>query len=220
MSTGTLNGQAITQADIVIPSTGVWHAVVRTGTAMPVPTLPGAATLVIGGLSLVGTVLFGEPFQGEASYRLVGGAGGWRRTVPARSYQADIGVKLSSVLADAARDAGETVVLAAGLDRVLGASFVRAAGPAGAVLRQLVDSWWVDVAGVTQVGPRPPGDVASHFQVVSMAQDRASATIASEKPEDIVPGRTITVGLAAPLRIGTVVHQLGKSLRTEVWGAS
>lgn len=219
MSTGTLNGANVTSAEVWIPHTGLWHALVHLDTAVAVPATPRGATLVLGGLTLVGTAVIGATWHGAAAYRLVGGAGGWRWPVAARSYQADVGVRRSLVLADAAREVGESVTFEAGADGIIGTAFARRAAPAGRVLEQLAGVWWCDAAGVTHVGPRPTGAVTSPFSVVRVAAENGCATVATERPEDFTPGRTVDVGTGEAWTIATVKHVLDTRLRTDLWRA-
>lgn len=183
-----LSGLAVQKCRITIPWYGAWIADVVLGQSNAIPTTP---TLSIGTFALVGTVVRSSSFSGSRSARIVGGAGGWRKAVPGQAYNSPIGVLLSTVLKDAAIAVGETVNVIA--DRSIGLLFARAAGPASDVLHALSGgSWWVDVAGVTQVGARSGRAITSAFQVLTFSGGRGLFTIATETPADWIPGNTFS----------------------------
>jgi hypothetical protein len=140
--------------------------------------------------------------------------------LPARAYRSDLGVRLSTVLGDVARETGETIVQSD--DPIIGTAFTRQSAPASRVFGMLgaaIPSWYVDTAGITQVGLRATSTIASGFDVIDADPKLGLATIATEHPEDLIPGRRILVGLAAPLEIATVIHHLEPdSLRSRLWG--
>lgn len=113
----------------------------------------GLVTLSIGAQTVSGTV---DP-RGSGQFvefvhvRILGGAGGWDKTVSVQWYASDTGVSSATVIAQTAGEVGETANVAAPL--VYPARFVRGIGPASRVLEGM--NWWVDLAGVTQVGDRP-----------------------------------------------------------------
>lgn len=184
----TINGQRVTKASVTIPMYGAWTADVDIEGAS---TMGSVVTLVMQGLSLVGTVTRQSVFAGTRKLRIVAGGGGWRKTIPPRGYSGPLGVKLSSVLSDAASDSGETVSV--GSDTTLGAFYTRDRGKASKVLRLLVGGvWYIDNAGVTQVKDRATSAIASPFQVISWDGGRGSFQISTETYEDWVPGRTFS----------------------------
>lgn len=220
MSFATLAGLRVTSARVHLPPSGVWTADVDIGEAA---ALSGRVALVVGGLTLSGTVRPpGGDYQGASRFRLEGGAGGWRKRVVAKAYRLDAGVKLSTVVVDAARAAGETLAPDY-TDRRIGRAFVREAGPASRVLAQLQGLlWWVDVAGLTHLGARPAGgDVGVRFDVLAFDPARRTATLATEAPEGIAVGAVLRSGVPAPLRVLQADLELQRSsLRVHVWGAA
>lgn len=113
----------------------------------------GKATAFVGGVSMSGTV---DPrnsgtFGPSARARLVAGAGAWDSVAPAQDFHVDGGVLSTQVYEQTAALIGETVVEAEPV--TFGPDFVRSSGPANRVFRDT--PWWLDLAGVTHVGPRP-----------------------------------------------------------------
>ena len=89
MSAATLNGITATFVRVSIPAWGVWHAEVETdGTTTP---LAGSVTLVVDGLTLVGTVLSSGASQTRHRYRIAAGAAGWARELPGKAHVNDLG---------------------------------------------------------------------------------------------------------------------------------
>lgn len=147
----TLNGATATFVRVTIPAVGVWHAEVETDA--PTTPLTGSVTLVVDGVTFRGTVLSSGSSQTRHRYRIAAGAAGWARELPGKAYVNDLGVKLANVLGDAARSVGETLGTVSG---TCGPAYVRHAGPAAGVLHELAPAaWYVDEAGVTQLGRRP-----------------------------------------------------------------
>ena len=152
MSVGSLAGVPISRAFASVPAWGVpWFDVELTD---PRSDLTGKQTLELGGLAIACTVLSGGEVNGRASYRLAAGAGGWGQELPATApWTDDLGVKLANVAGAAASACGET--LADVPSTRLGPHFVRAAGPASAVMHTLAPrAWYVGFDGVTRFGQR------------------------------------------------------------------
>lgn len=210
MSTGKLNGLMVERAAVTLPRWGVWTADVQVASG---DLQASAATLELAGLTLVGTVLpdRGNVYRERGFYKIVGGAGGWRRTVPPRAYRNGPGVKLSTVVKDAAREAGET--LSTFTDRVVGPSFVRPRGDAGRVLDLLAPQrWHVGEDGVTRLAVRAAAPFGEPYQVMDRRPDRAMLTVAAESIVGLVPGATLE-GIEA----ATVRHELTPAgLRTHI----
>jgi hypothetical protein len=212
----TLDGQRFTRASVVIPAVGPWSADVELPGEVAVSSRP---VLTFGGLSLTGAVYRTTPFAGGRTVRIVGGAGGWRATVAAQSYSLPGAVTLSLVLGDLAAACGETAKLAA--DSTIGSYFLRESAPAARILTQLVgrQGWWIDPAGVTQVGAvRDASPIATPFTLAAFDGGLGSATVATETPADWMPGRTWTAStMATPQTIASVVHTIvDDKLRTDV----
>ncbi len=132
---------------------------------LPLPT--GPVSLLLSGTPLKGTVddassrLWGP----TAKVRVVAGGGGWSKPVSAQQWHADNGVLSTTVYQATGALVGETVVDA--LPQVFAIDFARAGDspmqpltapslnvPASAVFRD--NPWWLDLLGVTHVGPRLP----------------------------------------------------------------
>lgn len=210
----TINGNRVASAVVTIPPYKAWRATVTTVDAV---VLSGAVTLKLGALELRGTITAGGSYVGASRYVLKAGAATWSMDLPERSYRSRpncaAGVKLSTVLADAARECGET--LAAGYtDRTIGDAWTREAGPASDALAALVgnSSWWLAPDGQTHVEPRETGVVPPGYAVTSYDPATGLIELDTEAPEQMVPGRTITVRDAGELVLGTVTLELGDRL--------
>lgn len=209
----SLNGFPVVQADVFIPYFGAWTSDVMLTNANDVS---GTCALVLGDLSLVGTVFRGSVYQGQASYRIVGGYGGWRKDVKAKSYTHELGVRASTVAGDAAKEVGEKLVLAT--DFQVGGFFVRQQEPASRVLAQLGLRWWIDVDGTTKTAPRATGEILKGVDVIGVAAHQGVATLATETPGVLMPGKTIDVKLPAHITIANVHHRIEKgSFRSEAY---
>lgn len=209
----SLSGQPITRATITIPYQGIWHADVEAGGGL----VSGAVTLTVGSMVLQGTVFRSGFFAGDFHYRIVGGAGGWQKIVPSKVYNSNSSIRLSLVLNDAARAAGETISL--DTDRDIGSFYVRQQAPAARVLNQLTASWYVRPDGVAAIGTRSGGMIASPFDVlIGTDLGIGKVLLATDRPEDFTPGRTFKSLTLSTQTIGGVVHRLDRAkLRTEVW---
>lgn len=181
----SLNGAQVVTANVTIPRYGPAVADVVMAASEPIAS---PASLAIGNLTLSGVAFRTASFAGSRSARWVGGRAGWRKVIKARGYAHDAGVKLSTVLGDAARDCGETLSLA--VDKVIGTAYAREKEVAERTLHFLAHrNWWIDPAGVTIVGPRPSGLITSAFTVVSWSGGRGRFEIATEDVASWMPGR-------------------------------
>lgn len=214
MSLATLNDIGVQRGEVRIPLVGAWHADVLLDEAAD---LAGRVTLKLGDLELSGTAFRGGTFKGSGAYRVVAGADGWRKTLPPRAYRSDAGVRLSTILADVARESGESIAL--GVDRTVGTAFVRQSGPASRVfglLGAVAPSWFVDAAGVTHAAARPVSTVRASFEVLGAEPDLGQAIVATEAPSEFLPGRRVEVGLPELLDVNHVVHVLESDSFTTV----
>lgn len=210
-SLATLNGLVVTTCRVQIPAWGLWWAEVECASQ---DVLSGRATLVLDDVTFVGTIVTGGAYETRTRYRIVGGAGGWGREVAPTSYVNDAGVKLAIVLRDAAVACGETIGTV-GSDAV-GPAFVRHRAPASRVLETLVPrGWYVDEAGVTQVGQRVA--VAWTGAATRITNDEAQRRyeLAPSTLVGLLPG-AIVDGVEA-LDVEHVLDGEGK-LRTTLWG--
>lgn len=191
----SVNGQLATRLSIAIPYYGMWEGDVELATPQ---VITNPVTLVIGNLTMVGAIVRANTFAGVTYLRLVGGGGGWRKSIVPQAYANPSGVRLSTMLNDLAVNVGEQVNLFA--DENLGGYFIREGSTsettvrASRILRQLAgDEWWIDTSGVTQVGARPTGTaITSDFSVVSWDPGRGAAEIATEDLASWLPSNTFT----------------------------
>ncbi len=211
MSTATLNAKDVLRACVSLPRTGVWHAEVETTES----AIAGAVTLAIAGLTLKGTVIGSTSYGGRTWYMIAGGAGKWRNAIAAKAYRGEIGIKLATVVTDAAADCGET--LGTLPDVTLGSAFVRTQAPAARVLDLASpESWYVDELGVTQIGVRPAKAFAGKYELLEKRLDVKRITIAAEDLTGLVPGATLE-GIEA----GSIRHELGPNgIRSHIYATS
>jgi hypothetical protein len=210
----TLAGHQIVRGSVTIPLYGTWTADVWLADAT---VLEGTVALVIGDLTLKSTITRGGSYTGQASYRLVGGAGGWMREAEAKQYRSPFGVKASNVLKDVAAMVGETVSVTS--DRTLGQFWSVEKAPAARALQQIGISWWLREDGVTIVGPRATPTITSPFEVIRADLEKGRVEVATDFPSQWLPGaKFMSAVLPKPQQISAVTHTLSASkFRTEVW---
>lgn len=182
-------------ARIHMPKTGAWVADVDVDLDT-VPVVPsGRALLTVGTVVLTGTIddRASGRFGTKAKIRLVGGGGGWDSSVPALHLHNDAGVFSTAVYAATASSVGEAVV-ELGVPKRLGVDHVQMRGAASRVFAGV--DWWVDILGVTYVGPRPPLPTPPTIDILSWEPTTKVAEIASDVL--IMPGMT----LVDPIRFG------------------
>lgn len=213
MSFATLEGFRVTAAEVHLPQYGAWWATVELDDES---TLSGSVTLKIGALDLVGTIDRGRSFAGTSKYRIVAGANGWRTTVAAKGY-ASGALQMSTVLADAARDSGETLV-SGYTDRSLGTSFAREAAPASNVLDELVgsDGWYMRADGATVLDARTDGAVDQPYRVLNYNPPARVAIVDTDNPEAFEPGKTIAIETAELVISALSLRVTRKGLRLHV----
>ena len=189
------NGQRIVSCSFSEPWYGAPTCEVILATDAP---LVDPVTVTIGNRVARMAVLQQAPFAGATRALLTGGAARWGTEVQLTPYENPAGVTLSTVLGDLAKatrkdpanaSTGETVALAS--DRSLGTLYVPERGPAARLLRELAgELWWVDSAGVTQVGPRATKAIRSQATVGERHGESALLDVATEDPAAWVPGAT------------------------------
>lgn len=188
-------GLQVVGGTLLIPFVGAWTADLQLATQQMVS---GRVEVVIGNLTLQGFVFRSESYGGQVSARLVGGAGGWRTEIAAQGYGSAQGVKLSTVLQDAAAACGEQVNIFA--DVTIGQAFVRVAfgtSVASDVLWQMIalghmTAWYVAPSGVTKTGPWPLTTIATPFDVTDQKPDEGLIVIATEDYASWMPGASFT----------------------------
>lgn len=180
--------------------------------------ISGAVTLTIADATYSGTALSGGPTRGRSSFRIVGGKGKWGKTILRKAYSNDAGVKLLTVLQDAAQSAGEQLDFASisKTDRV-GSGFSRPTGPASRVLEQVAPSnWYVGEDGLTRLGSRAPSKYTGKGTRIKLADlSTGVIVLAAEDIKTLVPG-VIVDGVEAL----DVVHEISAKtgLRTTIYG--
>lgn len=211
----TLNGRIATACSVQIPAFGLWWAEVEAASANAADVMTGAATIVLDDVTFRGTIVSGGAVETRARYRIVGGAGGWGRTIAAKGYANDLGVKAGLVARDAALACGETIGTAP--TSTVGPSFARAEAAASRVLDAIAPrAWYVDEAGLTQFGRRAA--VTWPGKATRIADDSAHGRIelAPSSLAGLLPGAVVD-GIEAV----DVEHELdgatGK-FRSTLWG--
>lgn len=222
-----LVGLRIVRAEVSIPPTGAWF-----GTALLDSTsLPavGPTVLTIGDLSLVGAVVRAYhddayPTGALASVVLRGGAG-WRLPVPQAGSYAGSAVRLSTVLADLARMAGETISQPS--DVAIGQALTWQAHTRAApvhledvladlVWRGYLRTWRVDPpTGVTRFDDWPSrGQADGRGRITSRALARGRRTVGLDvQVAAFLPGASLE---GATIR-RTVLYEVAQSLTAEVY---
>lgn len=194
MSAATLAGVTCSRARVQIPAWGLWWGDVDLVDEVRVE---GKTTLVIGGVTMACSIVSGGPSHGSSAYRVVGGAGGWRREVPEKPYHDDGGVKLRNILVDAATAAGESISGVANTVRV-GPHYARERGPASQVLAiHAPRNWYVDFAGVTQIGQRSATTYSGSAARTRVDPAGLVVELATEDLAGLVPGVQVDGGLPA-----------------------
>lgn len=195
----SLSGQRVVTGSISIPLYGAWSGDVQISGSDPIPD---NGPLVMGNLTLAANIYRQAVFGGTRMCRLVGGFGGWRKTLPAKQYAQASGVQLALVLGDAALESGEKVSVPN--DRVIGTDYVRESAPASNVLRELAGSaWHIEPSGVTKVAPWATTKVPSAFTAINQEGAPGRVEIATESYLDWMPGCTFT----APNLEGTFTNR-------------
>ena len=198
----SVNGIRIVSGQLMIPLVGMWTADVQLATDQPVT---GRATVVVGNLTLIGTVYRSQAYGGQTRARIVAGVGGWRTIIPAQGYGSAGGVLLSHVLLDAAAACGETITIPS--DTTIGNGYARANSIASDVLWQMlqqdfIESWYIDPDGMTWARAWLPGSIATPFLPSDQRPDEGVIEIATEDYASWMPGTSF----AHPLLEGTYTN--------------
>ncbi len=189
MSAATLADSTVSRARVTWPTWGLWYADAHTADA---EELSGVQTLSVAGTAFTGTVIAGGVHNGRAAYRLVAGAGGVNKALAEKGYVDDAGVQLSTVLADAAREAGETLVTA-GISTRLGPQYARKAGDTlGDLLqRHFPAGWYGDTDGTIRIGARPSTTYEGSAPRTRVDLLGGVIDLAVDSLEDLAPGVTV-----------------------------
>lgn len=200
-----LAGHACTSGVLTIPGTGLWFASLVLSEEA---TLTGPVVLKMLDTTWRGFVLAGAALDGMSRYRIVAGAGGWGRDLPARAYANDAGMTAAKLVGDVALEAGE--VTPVGLPTAtMGPHFVRPAAPASFSLNLFAPrGWYARPDGVIVFGTRPAG-VFSTAPVVERNGAARSLTLAlSDTAVNLEPGVQSEFGLIADTDIELTEHGL------------
>jgi hypothetical protein len=210
MSLATLAGSAVSSAGIAWPAWGLWWADVHLTEAVE---LEGSQTLAVAGVEFTGTVIAGGVLEGRASYRMVAGAGGVAKPLTSKGYVNDAGVMLATVLADAAREAGEALDTA-GLVTRLGPHYARREGDTlGDLLqRHFPGGWYADTDGTIKIGTRSSTTydgsaprVRVGVRVIELAVDSLDGLAPGVRVDDQGPATDLQIDLT-PKRLTVKVY--------------
>lgn len=213
MSLALINGHTCSAARVQCADWGCWWF---DCTLTEPEVLTGAASIAFGGQALRGTIISGGAVDGRAAYRVVGGRGGWGKEIGPNSYLDDGGVKVSTVLGDAARESGEA------LDGTpatrVGPVFTRAKGAASLVLNEIAPrAWRVDFDGVTRFGKRPTINYTGSAVLTARDLARGVYTLAAEDVAGLLPGVSID---GSPGATDVEYELAGDKLTVRVWAAA
>ena len=206
---------------VIVGNVGAWHVLADLESDAP---LSGMVRVVIGGLVLVGTVdpAYDGVYDLQRKCRVVAGAGSWGHPVSSRGYHNDAGVKARLVADDVASAVGETIGTFTPAHERVGLDYAREAGPAVRTLEDAAGGvpWWVDYAGITHVGVRPPLPTAdtNGYEVVAYDPRARIATLAILDPTAVSIGSVIANGLpeALPVRQFELTVNASET-RAQVW---
>ncbi len=211
--TASVAGIGATKLRVCIPRWGVWWAEAQLEEES---SLSGRVDVVASDLLLSGTIISGGVSGlGRSAYRIVGGAGGWGRALPPKSYDNPAGVKASTVLQEAATAAGETLTGEVP-STIVGLTWARDDGPASRTLDLLASrAWYVDEVGDTRLGTRPRVELAADLERGPVDQANLTVALSGEAIATVLPG-VVVDGLEAV----DVEHTIGgSSVRSVVYGA-
>ena len=210
----SLDGRRVVRVTVSIPYYGAWSADVDTEEDI---SGTGILDLVLGDLTLRGTIVERGSFAGDRRMRMVAGAAGWRTTVQPRGYSNAAGVPVALVLGDVASEVGET--LADTPTGTAGPHYARPRGFASTTLRELGGAlWWVRPDGRTTFAARDTSPIVSPITVVSRDPATRRVVIATEHPVDWMPGRsfaTITIPTLS-VHYTRITSELSGTMRVEV----
>lgn len=218
-----LNGFALHSVSLHVGECGVWSAECRLTEAPDLSTAPRTAALKIADTVLTGTIVQSQAFGLALGARVVGGAGGWGRTLRPRNYHNDAGIKAQTLVEDAAREAGEVLgTFTPGAERV-GADYARRTATAASTLEYAAGgaTWYVDYAGITHVAARDASTVpADAYTLLAYDPVERVAILAVDDLSALTPGRGLAdERFGAPLYIRDLEMEStkGAPLRATVW---
>lgn len=187
MSLATLADSTVTALTVHWPTWGLWWA----EAAISDPAeLTGVQALTVAGTAFSGAVVSGGAYNGRAAYRLVAGAGGVNKALPKKGYTDTAGVRLATVLGDAAREAGETLDTSGVVATRLGPNYARQAGETlGDLLqRHFPAGWYADTDGTIRIGTRDATTYEGTAPRVRVNPAHAVIDLAVDSLEGLAPG--------------------------------
>jgi hypothetical protein len=204
----TLSGIPVVAMRLTVPYSNIWHADVVLDRVIP-PVVPGPQVLQFAGSAYTCSYVRTIDFAGQRASRMVGGLGGWRKSVLPRQYSSPAGVATAMVLADLALQVGEpTPILGPLVPPTLGTGWCRQGGLASIVLRQILgDGWYLDFTGLVQAAARVPTPVVMPFAAEDVAGAEGLYTILTETPSEWVPG-AVFVGTVVQGTVNRVTYVL------------
>lgn len=217
-----INGFRLTALRVQVPDRGPWTAECDLESDMAVA---GRVSITLGALTLSGTVdeARSGTFGLQRKVFVVAGAGAWGHEVAPKNYHNDAGVKALNVAQDAARAVGETLGAFVPSAERVGAAYVRPRGPAALALDRAAGAaaWWVDYAGVTQVGPRATAAVDPKLVHVLAYDPRDRClTLAVDDARAVAVGSVVSEGLDAAQTVSEFEIMLSaEELRVRAWTA-
>lgn len=208
----TLNGSPIVEGVVCLPRVGAWHATLRVD-AETAPT--GRVSIDLDGTTYSGTIVRSGIRWGAVEVRVVGGAGGLSRSVPARYYR-DVPARI--VATDLIRGAGETLATSAdpaALGTML-STWTVAGGSAADALRHLLTtlntSWRVLPDGTIWIGAETWPTQRLDHEVVDVSPAEGWSEVWSERLS-LMPGVTLD-----GQRVSYVEHHIApRRIRTRFW---
>lgn len=217
----SVDGERLTAARLTVSNQGPWICDVDFEGAPP--KLTGRVTLRLGELALVGTIKATQAGSHalRTRARIIAGAGAWSDPVAAKSYHNDAGVKARLVAEDAAREVGEALGGFVPTSERVWRDYARQAGSAARALEDVIGGapWWVDYAGLTQVGPRPSVQIASSaYRVLAFDPRDRIATLDVPKLDAIAIGSVLTEGLDTAQTVRSYeVRVTAEEVRVMAW---
>jgi len=215
LTSGNATNKILSQA-IYLPSRGQWRVGATLADGTP-PAVGARATVESYGLTLVGAVeLSGDESPHRPSVVVRGGLGWDRPLEQPLAYQSSAGVRRSTVLADLARLAGETIEQPP--DGTIGAWFGTDSQSQGRPvrLRDVLDTlvanghladWYVSPDGVTRFGPRTGTTVTARATVIRQNPATGLSVIGLDEPAAFVPGMVLG---GSPIVRAEIIETAGK----------
>lgn len=213
-----VNGLTVFEATVRIPLRGAWVADLEVDGAELLPTEAHAVTLYVQGNPLVGTVVPDRQtvYAGRLHARLVGGANGFGKVLPAKGYRA---APASIVVRDILREAGELLAPSSASLTVMLRHWNRTAAPAGrardAILEALGYSWRVLPDGTVWVGVDTWPASAAQGETLKAKGTGVRVVSPADGSALILPGEVFDGG-----KVSSVTYTVRpKAVRAMAWAA-